>query len=94
RGHRIELGEIEQQLLALPSVREAVVLVVGEEEQSRLVAYIVSDKDDSHGDIQQQLATVLPEYMVPKQVVTLPRLPLTPNGKVDRSALPSPHQQA
>ncbi|MCF7515602.1 amino acid adenylation domain-containing protein, partial [Pseudoalteromonas sp. L23] len=94
RGHRIELGEIEQQLLALPSVREAVVLVVGEEEQSRLVAYIVSDKEDSHGDIQQQLATVLPEYMVPKQVVTLPRLPLTPNGKVDRSALPSPHQQA
>ena len=39
------------------------------------------------------LKRVLPDHMVPSQVIVLPRLPLTPNGKLDRKALPDPAWQ-
>jgi len=41
RGFRIELGEIEARLLEMPEIKEAVVLVRGEEEEKVLCAYIV-----------------------------------------------------
>ncbi|MBY9080396.1 amino acid adenylation domain-containing protein [Paenibacillus sp. HN-1] len=42
RGHRIELGEIEAAMKQLPGVKEAVVLVAGEEAgEQRLTGYVV-----------------------------------------------------
>ncbi|MGO1599392.1 MAG: amino acid adenylation domain-containing protein, partial [Brachybacterium sp.] len=35
----------------------------------------------------EQLSARVPEYMIPKQIVEVPRFPLTGNGKVDRTAL-------
>jgi thioesterase domain-containing protein/acyl carrier protein len=37
--------------------------------------------------LKEELATLLPPYMVPNRVVVLDKLPLTPNGKVDTATL-------
>ncbi|MFE4395327.1 non-ribosomal peptide synthetase [Streptomyces sp. CB02056] len=93
RGHRIELGEIEAALRALPDVSDAAVRAVGGTGGStRLVGYCVPRAGaalDPAG-VRERLAAVLPEYMVPPNVLLLDALPLTPHGKVDRRALPDP----
>jgi amino acid adenylation domain-containing protein len=91
QGHRIELGEIETALIQHPSVRDAVVIAVGElKGNKRLVAYVVAqdgeypEKNALRGFLQKKL----PEYMVPSAFMVLDSLPLTSNGKVDRKSLP------
>ncbi|MBH0780947.1 non-ribosomal peptide synthase/polyketide synthase [Nocardia bovistercoris] len=91
RGFRIELGEIETALLEVgaPSVREAAAVVRTDQEQTRIVGYVVGDAIDTAA-LRTGLARALPEHMVPAAVVVLDRIPLTVNGKLDRAALPAP----
>lgn len=88
RGIRIEPAEVEAALLALPGVREAVVVAHQDEtpDDARLVAYVVGDP----GSAADTLPTVLPAHLVPADVVVLAEIPLTANGKLDRAALPAP----
>jgi acyl carrier protein len=58
---------------------------------AHLVAYIVSNEEDSQSLsdlIYWYVSSRLPDYMVPARFVVLEQLPLTPNGKVDYRALP------
>jgi amino acid adenylation domain-containing protein len=90
RGYRIELGEIEQVLLQCGGVREAAVVLRGEEpEHKRLVAFISGfDMDAGCIDaLHEQLTGRLADYMVPTEWAFLESLPLNPSGKVDRHAL-------
>ena len=98
RGFRIELGEVESALLGLEQVREAVVTVAGEERSKRLLAYVVLAPEQGEeslvlASIRAQLRHLLPDYMVPAQLLALPAMPLNPNGKLDRHALPAPSLQ-
>ncbi|KFH62971.1 hypothetical protein MVEG_11009 [Podila verticillata NRRL 6337] len=103
RGFRIELGEIEACLNEHPSVTNSAVLVMGEDLERRLVAYVLTFPGNPADEIvNAQLATTLrtyvasrvPEYMVPSAFVRLDEFPLTPNGKLDRRALPEPGDNA
>jgi len=96
RGFRIELGEIESVLSTHAAVKECVVAVVGQANDKRLVAYVVSDEGEpfDSNDLRAYLKERLPEYMAPSTFVTLTELPLTSNGKVDRKALPEPERNA
>ncbi len=97
RGFRIELGEIESSLAAHPSVREAVVVVLGEAGERRLVGYVVPATPDSAelaAALRAFLKAKLPDYMVPSDFVFLEMLPLTPSGKINRRALPAPDLSA
>ncbi|MEO8673043.1 MAG: amino acid adenylation domain-containing protein [Tahibacter sp.] len=96
RGFRIELGEIESVLVALDAVVEGAVLL--REDQpgvQQLVAYVVlRDAIVTAEALRSSLKRLLPDYMVPADIVMLHALPISPNGKVDKKALPAPGRQA
>jgi amino acid adenylation domain-containing protein len=93
RGTRIEPGEIEAALLKLAEVREAVVVARDDlRGEKRLIGYVVTEAGHApptYSVLRQQLAELLPEYMIPAVIVQLKQMPLTANGKVDRRALPA-----
>jgi nonribosomal peptide synthetase CepB len=86
RGYRVEPGEVEAALAGQPGVDQAVVIA----RDGRLIGYVVSDGDVDPARLRDQIAKVLPEYMVPAAVLALAALPVNANGKVDREALPDP----
>ncbi|SPB18273.1 Linear gramicidin synthetase subunit D [Caballeronia novacaledonica] len=86
RGFRIELGEIEARFAQLDHVRETVVIA----REGKLIAYVSGDASFDARQAKTQLASSLPDYMVPWRIVVLDALPLNANGKVDRKALPAP----
>src|SRR5258708_8704231 len=82
------MGEIETQVLKLPGVRAgAVVVTEGDDKNRHLVAFCCGDRPLDPGEMQDQLRTALPLYMVPSGVHWRDTLPLTENGKIDRKAL-------
>lgn len=94
RGHRIEPGEIEARLTELDGVRQAVVVTEPDAAgQPRLIAYVTADAPATEVDtrsLRHALETVLPQAMIPAQLVAVDAFPLTANGKIDRRALPRP----
>jgi amino acid adenylation domain-containing protein len=94
RGFRIELGEIESVLRNFPGVVDTVTLLRENDDDKRLVAYLVFSADTipAVATLRDHLRATLPEYMIPSAFVFLPELPRLPNGKLDRNALPPPEQ--
>ncbi len=93
RGYRIELGEIEARLEQSPAVARAVVvaheLAPGD---LALVGYVVPQAGAAldTAALRESLRNTLPDYMLPRTLLTLAALPLLPNGKIDRKSLPMP----
>ncbi|WAP57573.1 non-ribosomal peptide synthetase [Streptomyces sp. S465] len=89
RGNRIELGEVESVLLGHPAVRAAAALVVtGEADDARLVAFLVAE--DAPGLVNQvweHARGSLPAPAVPGEFLVVDALPTTGNHKVDYLAL-------
>ncbi|MBW8683034.1 amino acid adenylation domain-containing protein [Chitinophaga rhizophila] len=84
RGFRVELGEIESQLVRLPEIKDAVVLLNNE----MLVAYVLTDQASiSRETVIAALKQHLVHYMIPQVIVPLTVFPLTPSRKTDRNAL-------
>lgn len=93
-GYRIELGDVEANLVALPSVRDAVVTpVIKNGTAQSLAAFVVLGRRTEASDfeltqaLRRQLAERLPVYMLPRKFVFLHAFPLTANGKADRARL-------
>jgi amino acid adenylation domain-containing protein len=90
RGLRIELGEIETAIGECRGVTAAAATVHTDE----LVGYYVLDPTATdHPGVETMrgaIASSLPDYMIPAQLIELDELPLTPSGKLDRRALPAP----
>jgi D-alanine--poly(phosphoribitol) ligase subunit 1 len=93
-GYRIELGDIEANLMALPSVQDAVVLPRLKDGQPNSLSAFVILKDAPALNrlelarlLKQELGQHVPAYMLPRKFIFLDQFPMTPNGKVDRRRL-------
>ena len=85
RGHRIELEEIENELRKIRQIKDAAACT----SKDHLWAFIVPKAGEfpQARQLKNEIADVLPAYMVPNYFVTLPSLPYTQSGKLDRRAL-------
>lgn len=91
RGNRVELGEVESALLAIPGVRDVVVVDARSvDRDAYLVAYYAADEEIAATSFRAHAAWVLPDFMVPAYFVRVDRIALTPSGKADRTSLPLP----
>lgn len=86
RGYRIELGEIETVARRTFGLKTLAVVVSGEGVDARLVLFHLAGETADVLDLQQ-LATDLPNYMIPAEAVALDAMPTNQNGKIDRRAL-------
>lgn len=90
-GHRIELAEVELALNNLPSIQQAVVVASNHLENVQLVAYLQSNndsKDINTNEFREQVAQILPSYMLPTHYVWVKEFPKTSSGKIDKKSLP------
>lgn len=88
RGQRVELGEIEAQLVRQEGIDQACVIAhAGADSRTALTAFVVTRTAQDMAAIRTRLAAMLPDFMLPRRIVTLAALPLTAHGKVDRAAL-------
>ncbi len=80
----VYIGEIEGAIYRHPEIKGAIVVKEG----SELVAYITSITSNlTKASLKDFLASLLPEFMVPKKIVCLEKFPLSPNGKIDKKTL-------
>lgn len=86
-GFRVEPAEVEQLLENRPEVTHAVVKV----DNTRLVAYVVTENPDTSG-LKDYLQRHVLAVMVPEQIIAISEIPKTPNGKVDFKSLPDPQK--
>lgn len=91
RGNRVELDEVEAVLLTHPSLAEAAVFAVPDEEGSlRIVAAgIARDRSEplTPEALRSYCAERLPPYAVPELISLRDEFPRTTTGKIDRRAL-------
>lgn len=92
RGYLVEPSEIEAACLSADGVKEVVVVTVANPPApTALIAYVVPDpslRTASTAALRRHLRQLLPEYMIPTDIVLLSELPRNERGKVDRPNLP------
>lgn len=100
RGYRIELGEVEAAFYQQEMISEVAVIPFPDELiGNKLVAFvttqqssqkdydIVMDGMEEKASLNKLIKSILPSYMIPAEIETLPALPKTSNGKIDRQKL-------
>ncbi|HWH00441.1 MAG TPA: amino acid adenylation domain-containing protein, partial [Pilimelia sp.] len=87
RGHRVEPGEIEQAARELPGVADAAVVLARTGAAAAVLRCFYTPVPGAPRPDRADLGRVLPDYMIPDDLVELAELPRTPNDKIDRVRL-------
>ena len=83
-----DLEEIEAAFATLEYADEvAVVYKKDAQGMGKILAYVATTSDVDGKAILADVKRILPPYMVPKVVQTMPSLPKNRNGKIDRKQL-------
>ncbi|MGI6751209.1 MAG: amino acid adenylation domain-containing protein [Anaerovoracaceae bacterium] len=92
-GQRIELDEINGAIQTFSPIAEsAVIPVTSMDGTMYLRAYIVAKEQKeriSPNSVRSHLLQLLPDYMIPGEVIQLEKMPYTASHKIDRKALES-----
>ena len=88
RGNRVDAAEVQKAICAHPSVTDAIVHAIRDEDSAAiLTAYVIVQEKRSQEDLTDFLLQRLPEYMIPARMVFVDRFPLSDNGKIDLKML-------
>ncbi|MBO0864853.1 MAG: amino acid adenylation domain-containing protein, partial [Mycobacterium sp.] len=102
RGFRVELGELEAALKAADGVAVAATRTWDVDGSTTLAGYVVPHESVGDGvmddaaksafasAVRAEVATVLPDYMMPSSITVLDEMPKTESGKLNRPGLPQP----
>ena len=92
KGYRVSPYEVEELLAGVRGVAECVACGYEENDEILLRVFVtLSGPDTAPADILAQCRRQFPFYLVPDDIVVMPRFPLTANGKVDRDRLVREH---
>lgn len=92
-GYRMEIEDVEKNLMKVSDIEKAVVVPIYEDNKVKyLKAYCVYGKEvesvfATQKAIKHEMATFVPEYMIPRKICFVPDIPMTPNGKADRKKI-------
>lgn len=91
RGYRIELEDIEKIICAYKDIKEAIVLLISDDNTNRkyLVGVLTCKNSYKEEHFYQFMKDRLPKYMMPDFIRCVDRFPHTISGKVDRNKLKS-----
>lgn len=99
-GYRLELLEVDAALSSLPGARAAASVALRRPNGvvARLVAFVETgssslDLPTDLADWKANLASRLPHYMVPSELLPCQRMPVSVNYKIDRAELARRYQQ-
>ena len=87
-GYRIELEEIENALIRIKGMKEcAVIHTLSKNSFSKIIAFVVMEKEVEESRVKEEVKNYLPNYMLPNSIIFMDELPKNANGKIDRNAL-------
>lgn len=92
RGFRIEPEEVEEVIRQHPRVKDAAVIISGDDAgNKRLISFIVPSAAaiPDNAELRSFLLERLPDYMIPVNFSMIDKMPLSPTGKLDRKILQS-----
>ena len=82
-GYRVEKSEIEYHLKQIIGHNNIAVVAIRNEQNTitHLAAFVVGELDVSY--VKRMSRKRLPDYMIPKKIISLDALPLNQNGKIN-----------
>lgn len=91
-GYRIELNEITSRLNEISFVLQAETIALKRNEEVKKIVSLVKLRPSETAEnrkeqINSELASVLPHYMIPSDIKIVDEIPLNQNGKADKKAL-------
>jgi amino acid adenylation domain-containing protein len=90
KGHRIELGDVETNLLRVPTIKEAAVVVLDDNNNgNKVVAFVTLSQVGASSNplLKSSASKVLPLQMIPDEFVAIDTIPRTSTAKVDYQRL-------
>ncbi len=91
RGHRVELEEVRACFLQCEAVLDAAIVTrdtpAGLLQMEAAVRPANAPNTVTAQSVRDQIAEVLPGYMVPTKLIVVDSIPLDPNGKADKAKL-------